>query len=79
MRKQKREKSKYSYIRPITHENIDSSADFKEREKELNDHLETMTQIAQKIDYENRELMKKNTELSIQVKSQENDRELLLQ
>jgi hypothetical protein len=42
-----------------------SSADFKEREKELNEHLETMTQIAQKIDYENRELMKKNSELTI--------------
>lgn len=44
---------------------INSSADFKEREKELNDHLETMTQIAQKIDYENRDLMTKNSELHI--------------
>lgn len=38
----------------------ENPADFKEREKELNDHLETMTQIAQKIDYENKELVKKN-------------------
>ena len=42
-----------------------NSADFKEREKELNEHLETMTQIAQKIDFENRELMKKNVEMNI--------------
>jgi len=49
----------------------ESSADFKEREKELNDHLDTMTQIAQKIDFENRELMRKNVELNIQVRSQE--------
>ncbi len=34
----------------------ENSADFKEREKELNEHLDTMTQIAQKIDFENREL-----------------------
>ena len=40
--------------------------DFKEREKELNDHLETMTQIAQRIDDENRALMKKNAELKIE-------------
>lgn len=52
--------------------------DFKEREKELNDHLETMTQIAQRIDDENRALMKKNAELKIEYLSQENDRDLLL-
>lgn len=28
--------------------------DFKEREKELNEHLETMTQVAQKIDDDNK-------------------------
>jgi hypothetical protein len=44
----------------------------------LNEHLETMTQIAQKIDDENRNLMKKNSELKIQYLSQENDRDLLL-
>jgi hypothetical protein len=43
----------------------ENQADFKEREKELNEHLETMTQIAQKIDFENRELQKKNAELNI--------------
>ena len=52
--------------------------DFKEREKELNDHLETMTQIAQRIDDENRALMKRNAELKIEYLSQENDRDLLL-
>jgi hypothetical protein len=56
----------------------ESSADFKEREKELNDHLDTMTQIAQKIDLENRQLVRKNMELNIEVKSQENDRDLLI-
>ena len=44
--------------------------------KELNDHLEAMTQIAQKIDNENRELVKKNQELDIQKKSQEKDNRL---
>ena len=52
--------------------------DYKEREKELNEHLETMTQVAQKIDDENRVLVKKNEELKIQYLSQENDRDLLL-
>lgn len=53
-------------------------ADFKQREKELNENLETMTQIAQRIDNENRELIKKNGELKIEFKSQEKDWELLL-
>lgn len=52
--------------------------DFKEREKDLNDHLDTMTQIAQKIDYQNRELQKKNQELMIRNSSQANDKELLM-
>jgi hypothetical protein len=52
--------------------------DFKEREKELNEHLETMTQIAQRIDDENRALMKKNAELNIEYLSQENDHGILL-
>lgn len=42
------------------------------------EHLDTMTQIAQKIDDENRALMKKNQDLKIQYMSQENDRDLLL-
>ena len=37
-----------------------------------------MTQIAQKIDDDNRMLMKKNGDLKIQFLSQNNDRELLL-
>ncbi len=44
----------------------EDSYDFKEREKELNEHLDTMTQIAQRIDDENRTLMKKNAELKIE-------------
>ena len=56
----------------------ENQADFKEREKELNDHLDTMTQIAQKIDGENRALIGKNVELNIQVRSQEQDREILM-
>ena len=56
----------------------ETSYDFKEREKELNEHLDTMTQIAQRIDDENRALMKKNAELKIEYLSQENDRDLLL-
>lgn len=52
--------------------------DFKEREKELNEHLDTMTQIAQRIDDENRALMKKNAELKIEYLSQENDRDMLM-
>lgn len=56
----------------------DDNYDYKEREKELNGHLETMTQIAQRIDEENRALMKKNGELRIEYLSQENDRDLLL-
>lgn len=57
----------------------DSNYDFKERERELNEHLETMTQIAQRIDDENRALMKKNAELKIEYVSQENDSEVLMQ
>ena len=60
MKKLKKVKSKLKILKYFN-----SSADFKEREKELNDHLETMTQIAQKIDYENRDLTKKNTEMNI--------------
>ena len=56
----------------------DNQYDYKQKEKELNEHLETMTQVAQKIDDDNRVLMKKNGELKIQFLSQENDRELLL-
>jgi len=37
-----------------------------------------MTQIAQKIDYQNRELQRKNQELVIRNSSQANDKELLM-
>ena len=41
----------------------DSGADQKEREAELQHHLELITNIAQRIDNENRTLLKKNQEL----------------
>ena len=65
-------------LKSETEKKKEDQYDFKEKEKELNEHLETMTQIAQKIDDENRGLMKKNGELKIQYLSQENDRDLLL-
>lgn len=40
--------------------------DFKAKEKELNEHLETMTQVAQKIDDDNKVLQLKNQDLKIQ-------------
>ena len=43
----------------------DDQYDFKEREKELTEHLETMTLVAQKIDNDNKELQQKNQELKI--------------
>ena len=65
-------------LKAETEKKKENQYDFKEKEKELNDHLDTMTQIAQKIDDENRNLMKKNSDLKIQYMSQENDRDLLL-
>lgn len=56
----------------------DNQYNFKEKEKELNEHLETMTQVAQKIDDDNRILMKRHEELTIQFKSQEDDHNLLM-
>ena len=56
----------------------DKAADMKDRQNELNHHLDLITNIAQRIDNENRTLMKKNSELKSEYKSQENDRELLL-
>lgn len=40
--------------------------------------MELITNIAQRIDNENRALMKKNQELKSEYKAQENDRELLV-
>ena len=56
----------------------DSQYDYKQKEKELNEHLETMTQVAQDVDDKNRLLTKQNQELNIQYLSQENDRDLLI-
>lgn len=56
----------------------DQAADLKDRENELHHHLELITNIAQRIDNENRALMKKNQELKSEYKAQENDRELLV-
>ncbi len=56
----------------------DEGADLKEREAELRSSLELITNIAQRINDENRTLRKKNEELKSQYKAQENDRELLV-
>jgi hypothetical protein len=56
----------------------ENTADFKQREKELKENLETMTQIAQRIDNENISLIKKNSELNIEFKSQAQDKDLLI-
>eukprot|EP00347_Sterkiella_histriomuscorum_P016962 403351189 len=56
----------------------DQAADLKDRENELHHHLELITNIAQRIDNENRALMKKNQELKGEYRTQENDRELLV-
>lgn len=45
---------------------------------ENNQQLETITNVAQRIENENRALMKKNSELKKEYQSQENDKELLL-
>ena len=50
----------------------------KEREADLRSSLELTTNIAQRINDENRTLRKKNEELKSQYKAQENDRELLV-
>lgn len=56
----------------------ESGAELKDRENELQHHLELITNIAQRIDNENRTLLKKNQELRNEYKAQENDRELLV-
>lgn len=55
-----------------------SKEELKDRENQLNQHLEVITNIAQRIENENRTLMKKNSELKKEYQNQENDRELLL-
>lgn len=56
----------------------DAGADLKEKENEMQHNLELITSIAQRIDNENRLLIKKNAELKSEFKAQENDRELLV-
>lgn len=73
---------KYNHLQQkIDHEKEktgENTADFKQREKELKENLQTMTQIAQRIDNENINLIKKNSELNIEFKSQEQDKDLLI-
>ena len=56
----------------------ESGIDQKDRENELQHHLELITNIAQRIDSENRTLLQKNQELRSEFRAQENDRELLV-
>ena len=54
------------------------SENMKEREDELNHHLELMTKAAQKIGNENQNLKEKNKKLRLKFQAQENDRVFLL-
>ena len=56
----------------------DQEGDLKERENEMQHNLELITSIAQRIDNENRVLIKKNQELRQEYRAQENERELLV-
>lgn len=56
----------------------DKAAEEKERENELRHHLELITNIAQRIDNENRALKKNNASLKSDFKTQENEREMLV-
>jgi hypothetical protein len=47
-------------LRKEAEKNKGDQYDSEEKEKELNEHLETMTQVAQNIDDDNRVLTKKN-------------------
>ena len=52
-------------LRKEAEKNKGDQYDSEEKEKELNEHLETMTQVAQNIDDDNRVLTKKHQELKI--------------
>ena len=52
--------------------------DYLEKENQLISELEWIKNIAQKIDQENHNLMKKYMDLKAQYQTQENDREMLL-
>ena len=49
-----------------------------EKDRSNRETLETMSSMAQKIDEDNQQLMKRNQELKIQYMCQENDREMLI-
>ena len=55
-----------------------NAADLMKQEAEYRRKLELITNIAQRIDNENRDLRKKNRELKSEYKAQVNDRELLV-
>lgn len=56
----------------------DQEGDLKERETEMQHELELITSMAQRIDNENRQLIRKNNELKQNFKGQEVDREKLV-
>ena len=56
----------------------DQEGDLKERESEMQHELELITSMAQRIDNENRDLIRKNTELRRNFHQQEEDREKLV-
>lgn len=56
----------------------DQEGDLKERESEMQHELELITSMAQRIDNENRSLIKKNSELKQNFNQQEEDREKLV-
>lgn len=68
-----------SRVRIQTMKENEGKRDWDDVEKELTEKLETLTEIAQKIDQDNIKLMKKNNDLKIEYLSQENDRDLLIQ
>ena len=56
----------------------DDGESLKTREAELRHHLELITNIAQRIDGENRNLRKKNSELKADYRAQQAEREKLV-
>ena len=56
----------------------DQEGDLKERETEMQHELELITSMAQRIDNENRQLIRKNGELKQNFNQQEEDREKLV-
>ena len=54
-----------SELQAAKQDQMDNKTDFKENEKKLQEKLETMTSMAEKIDIDNRELIKLNNDLRI--------------